>query len=210
MKSTLLAIALALALQAFAALAADEPEAVYAKYHRAVLDGKADEMLRYATDAQRAQMEARSEAQNASQLKAMAKPMPPSFELRAKIVSPDGQTARLWLTGPGKPLADGKAEPLYALAFLMLQHLEWKVAAAGWSNRDPGLPDMASVPKPYAPAARQAAPQKAGLPERPVSQAPSTRPVGALDSGPERKLGKQKPPCEFKPVMTAEDLENCK
>ena len=30
------------------------------------------------------------------------------------------------------------------------------------------------------------------------------------DIPPERKLGKAKEPCVFKPVMTAEDMENCK
>jgi hypothetical protein len=34
--------------------------------------------------------------------------------------------------------------------------------------------------------------------------------VGSITGAPERKLGQAKPPCVFKPVMTAEDLENCK
>ena len=41
--------------------------------------------------------------------------------------------------------------------------------------------------------------------------APSRAPiVGALGGEPERKLGVQKPPCVYKPVMSAEDLENCR
>ena len=206
-RAQLLFAALALAGAAPAA-GDDEPEAVYAKYHGAVLAGDKDGVLNTGTEAQRVQMEAKSAAQVAAQIKAMAAPMPATWELRAKVVAPDGQSARLWLGGPGKRLVDGKPEPLYALVFMVLQRAEWKVAAAGWSNRDPGLPDQASLPKAYTPPAPTAA-QKAGA-NRPMSQSPSLRPVGSLDSTPERKFGQQKPPCEFKPVMTAEDLENCR
>jgi hypothetical protein len=31
-----------------------------------------------------------------------------------------------------------------------------------------------------------------------------------MEAAPERKLGTQKPPCVYKAVMTAEDLENCR
>ena len=34
--------------------------------------------------------------------------------------------------------------------------------------------------------------------------------VGSTSAPPERKLGIAKEPCVYKPVMTAEDMENCK
>jgi len=213
----LAALALAAA-QPLAAAADDEPEAVYAKYHRAVLAGNVEEVLRTGTEAQRAQMASKSAAQNAAQLKAMAATMPPTYALRGTILDPSGQNARLYLSGPGAAPAGGTPATLYATVFMVMQRAEWKVAAAGWSNRDPGLPPQASQagrdPGTYAPTntSPPAAPRRPGAPQRTSaeSRAGATLPVGALDSAPERKLGVQKPPCVYKPVMTAEDLENCK
>lgn len=205
-----IAAALALAAAPPAAAAGDEePEAVYAKFHRAILAGDAEEMLRHGIEAQRAQMAAMSAGQKSAQVKLIGALMPPTYELRAKVVAPAGQSARLFLSGPGKALAGGKPETLYATVFMVLQRAEWKVAAASWSNRDPGIPAQASSPKPNVPAAPAAAQQPAAAQKAPLSTR-STPMVGTIDSGPERKLGKQKPACEFKPVMTAEDLENCK
>ena len=75
------------------------------------------------------------------------------------------------------------------------------------------LPAAAADDKP---AAAKAAPAKKAAAKAPAApkaapaQSRSTLPVGALDSAPDRKFGEQKPPCVYKPVMTAEDLENCR
>jgi hypothetical protein len=65
------------------------------------------------------------------------------------------------------------------------------------------LAALAQAEKPAAkarkPAAEKAAPKPAATPE-----------IGSLDASPERKLGTQKEPCVYKPVMTAEDMANCK
>jgi hypothetical protein len=216
MRLCALLLSLPLALLPLAGVAAgdDEPEAVYAKFHRAVLTGNVEEMLRQGTEAQRVQMAPMSEEQKKAQLKAIGALMPPKYELRAKKVAPDGQSAQLWLSGPGKAPAGGKPETLYATVFLVMQRAEWKVAAAGWSSRDPGLPPNVSEtgrdPGPYVPTNTTSPAAAAVQKQRPVSQSPATQPVGSLNSAPERKFGQQKPPCEFKPVMTAEDLENCR
>ena len=197
MKSALLAFALVL--QAIPSLAADEPDAVYAKFHRAIAAGDLDEMLRYATDAQRNEIAAMSPAQKAAQIKMLSALMPRAYELRSKSVNPGGQGARLIVSGQGPALVGGKPETLYGTIRMVMQGGDWKVGEVNWSNSQP--PGLQAAPKP-APAQKAAT---GAVPAR--SAAP---PVGSMGAAPERKLGTQKPPCVFKPVMTAEDLENCK
>ena len=179
-----------------AAIAAEEPEAVYAKFHRAVVAGDLGEMLRYASDAQKAELGAMSAAQKAASVKMIAALMPRTYVLKDKSVNPNGQGARLVLSGAGPVMLGDKPETLYGTIRMVMQRGDWKVGESSWSN---GVPVMSqAAPKPAAPAA---------------AAAPKTKnmaPVGSLDGAPEKKLGKQKPTCVFKPVMTAEDLENCK
>src|SRR5262245_22310821 len=93
--------------------AGEEPEAVYAKFHRASVSGDLDEMVRYGTEAQRAEIAAMSPAQKTAQVKMLAATMPRAYVVRGKNVRPDGQGARLLLSGPGPGLVDGKPETLY-------------------------------------------------------------------------------------------------
>jgi hypothetical protein len=180
--------------------AAEEPEAVYAKFHRALHAADLQEMLRYATDAQRAEMAAMSPAQKSASLKMMAVMLPRAYALKDKSIAPGGQAARLALSGTAPQLIDGKPETLYGTIRMVMQRGEWKVAASDWTNTAPATSQPAA--KPAARAA--AAPQKA------TPQSRATLPVGALESAPGPKLGTQKPVCVYKPVMTAEDLEACR
>ena len=129
--------ALALALPASAA---EEPEAVYAKYHRAAANGNIEEMMRYTTDAQRAEMSALSPEQRAASMKMIDTIMPVKYTVRAKSVYPESKIARLYLSGPAKTTLDGKPGTLYGVIRLVVQHGEWKVQDVGWSNEDPGIP----------------------------------------------------------------------
>ena len=197
MKATLLALAL-LALPALPVLGAEEPETVYLKFHRAIVAGDLDEMQRYATDAQRAELAAMSPAQKAAQVKMMSALMPRSYVVKNKSLNPGGQGAQLIVSGPGPVLVGDKPETLYGTIRMVLQGGDWKVGNVNWSNTPPA--GLQAAPKP-APAQKASA----GAPAK--SAAPQ---VGTMGAAPERKLGMQKPPCVFKPVMTAEDLENCK
>ncbi len=76
---------------------------------------------------------------------------------------------------------------------MVTERREGKVGEIKWSNFEPMELHNAGKPAP-----RDA---------QPVRPAPL---VGSTSSAPERKLGTQKEPCVFKPVMTAEDVENCK
>jgi hypothetical protein len=201
MKTLSTALLVVLALLLPLAAAAEEPEVAYAKFHRAAASGDLDEMLKYAPDAQKAELSAMSAAQRAAQVKMLAATMPRAFVVRHRVVNPDGQAARLWLTGTGTEMIGDKQETLYGNARMVLQRGEWKVSSSDWSPNDPGPLPSAKSSGPTLPKANAPAPKAA----------PAGRTaVGTLGSEPERKLGVQKPPCDYKPVMTAEDLQNCK
>ena len=70
---------------------------------------------------------------------------------------------------------------------------------------------LAAADEPKAEPAKKPAARKAAA-KKPAAAAPAaaTPAVGTLDAAPERKFGTQKEPCVYKPVMTAQDLENCK
>ena len=63
---------------------------------------------------------------------------------------------------------------------------------------------LAAADEPKAEPAKKPAAKKA------AAKPAATPPVGSIDAAPERKFGTQKEPCVYKPVMTAEDLENCR
>jgi hypothetical protein len=183
--------------------ALEEPDAVYGRFHRAVIAGEFEELLRYAPDAQKAELMALSASQRSAQVKMIASLMPRAYTLHGKDVAPDGQSARLAVSGAGSTLVGEKPETLYGSIRMVVLRGEWKVASAEWSPNQPAAPRPAA----RAGAAPAATASKAEAPPRPAGKSPV---VGGLGSAPERKLGTQKPPCEFKPVMTAEDLENCR
>jgi hypothetical protein len=103
MKTALALLALGLLLP-LPAPAAEEPEVVYGKFHRALIAGDIDEVQRYAVDAYRAELAAMSPAQREAQGKMAA--VMPRASLRNKTVAPS-QSARLHRQRPG-PAAGGR------------------------------------------------------------------------------------------------------
>ena len=98
------------------------------------------------------------------------------------------------MSGPwsdeGQPL-----QTMYGTVQMVMENGEWKVDELNWSNERPAI---LATPKPAA------APATAGAKTAPAASAPVAPPT------PTRTLGAAKPPCVYKPVMTAEDVENCK
>jgi hypothetical protein len=191
------AIAL-LALVPLAALGAEEPEAVYAKFHRAVASRNLEEMLRYGPQARRAELATMSAAQKDAALKMAASMMPRAFTLRSKLVNVGGISARLVVSGTGENLLAGKPETLYGEITMVMESGEWKVDESSWSNEPPG--NLAPQRPAAAPSAGKAAPKAAG-------KALGAPVAGSTSATPLRTA---KPPCVYKPVMTAEDVENCR
>ena len=178
---------------------AGEPEAAYAKYHRAAASGDLEEMLRYGLESRRAEVAAMSPAQKQALVKMLAVQMPRAFLLRNKTLNPDGRGARLIVSGPGEPQPGEMPPLLYGTIRMVVEGGEWKVAGSNWSSEPPA--NLAPLRAGGAPAAQKPAPAQKAL-GAPV--------VGSMQAGSERKLGVAKEPCVYKPVMTAEDVERCR
>ena len=178
------------------AIAADEPEAVYANYHRAAASGNLDEMLRYTPAAKRTEISGMSAAQRDAMVKMLSISMPRAYTLKQKQVAPDGRNARLVLDGPTGEMIEGKPEMLYGVIRMVNERDEWKVSQSDWGNEPRGTAPAASAPAKPAAA-------------KPAAKGGSTL-IGSDFNAPVRKLGAAKEPCVYKPVMTTADLENCK
>lgn len=182
--------------------AAEEPELVYAKFHRAVAAANLEEMVRYGPAARRDELASMSAAQKDAVLKMASSMMPRAFTVRSKVVNPGGRSARLVLSGTGENRLNGRPETLYGEITLVMEGGEWKVDETSWSNEQPAnlAPPQRRTATP--PAARAPAKAEAKSQGAPAAASPYAEPV--------RKLGTVKPPCIYKPVMTAEDVENCR
>ena len=205
MRTALLCRALAAALLLpAAAMAADEPEVAYGKYHRAAVTGDLDEMQRHLPAPQRNQIAAMSAAQKDAETKMLAATMPRAFTVKQKVVNPNGQSARLIVSGPEGTVLGARPTMLYGTIGMVNEGGEWKVSETNWSNEQPA---PLAAPR-AAGAAASGAPQKAAA--RAAASPGSPPVVGSMSGAPERKFGTAKPPCVYKPVMTAEDMENCR
>ena len=174
------------------AFAGDAPEVVYGRFHRAIASGNLEETMRYAPAARRAEVASMSPSEKEAQVKMMTMMLPKAFRLLNKRIAQDGKSARLLVTGPGAALAGGKMEPMYGTVKMVMENGEWKVDELSWSGDKPSAAELA--PAGSAPSAAPSASPKA-----PVAP-PAPRHV----------LGKAKPECVFKPVMSNEDLERCR
>ena len=112
-----------------AARAADEPEAVYQKFHRAVRASNQGEMFKYATEQRRREVAAAPQFQVAL----IAETLPESYEITAKQFSPDHNRAQLRMTGMHSFLG-GKKAPMYGIIDLVKLKGEWKVDKMGWAQ----------------------------------------------------------------------------
>ena len=182
--------AVILVLASASAGAADEPEAVYRKLHSATLAGNVDEMLKFASGAQRAEISALPDRGTA--LKFLATMMPKSYAINSRVLGPDGKTARILATGAH--IVMGQTQPMYGEISLKKEGGEWKVDQWGWSNDKPDT---------EAPAPSGTAGTARGSPV-------AARPPPAAGKEPTLRRAEPKSECVIKPVMTDEDLERCR
>jgi hypothetical protein len=177
------------------ALAADAPEAVYAKVHRAAMAGDLVELVKYSPAKRRAEVQAMSAASKDAYIKMAQHLLPRGYQVHRTTVLVDGHGILL-VSGPW--FGEGeKSMTMYGVVRLVLEDGEWKFEESNWSTQKP--PELAG-PKPAAATAAVKPPPGAGQ-----KVAPS-----AYTETPMRRLGEAKPECLYKPVMTARDLENCK
>jgi hypothetical protein len=188
-------------LQAPAALAAEEPDAVYAKFHRAAMAGDLEEMLKYGPAQRRNEIRGMSAASKDAALKMAQFMMPRAFTVERTMVAGNGGRATLIVSGPGDA-GGGKLEKIYGTVRMLMENGEWKVDEASWSSEKPSI--LASP----APAAARPAADKS--PAKGAASAKAAPAASAYTETPARKLGEAKAECVYKPVMTAKDIENCK
>ena len=184
MKILAAAIGFAALLAAGGARAWEEPDAAYAKFHRAVKAGNAEEMLRLSTAARRGDMASRKDAE----VREAQAAQPDAFALEQKTVSRDGQMAKLFLSAPGAAFAPAKAGAQYGIVRLALENGEWKVAGENWAREKPLelLPAHGQVSE----ATHDMTPAKA-----------QTKPP---------TLHLARPACSYKGVMSDEEIERCR
>lgn len=171
------------------ALAWEEPDAVYAKYHNAIMTGDSDEMLRLTAGARRADIAGRKDAE----LRAIHASMPAAFALERKTVSRDGQTAKLYLSASGEAFPMPKAGAQFGIVRMALEGGEWKLLDQSWAREKPAE---------IAPARPQAA---GGGRVRDM-----THPGPGQGQPSVPLLRVARPACAYQPVMSDEEIERCR
>lgn len=170
------------------AFAADDPETVYGKLHRATLAGSVEEVMRYATAGKRKEMA--SLAGKEDMVRMMAMSLPKAYSLTKKDV--EGARAHLELRG-----VHDSSGPTFGNAELVKEKGAWKVDEWSWSP-------LAQVPA--TPPKEPAAPQKEPAMEKPPATTEATQPVDAPTL---RRQTAETAPCVIKPVMSDDDLRRC-
>jgi hypothetical protein len=126
-------IAALLAMLSGAASAWEEPDAVYAKYHRAILAGNADEMIRLTPAARPAEVAAHKE----TELRHQAAALPFAYALEQKLTSRDGQRARLFYSASGESFPVPRAGAQFGIVRMALEQGEWRVLDQSWAREKP-------------------------------------------------------------------------
>ena len=176
------------ALLSGAASAADDPETVYGKLHRATLAGSVDEVLSYATAGKRKEMAALPGREDMVRMMAMT--LPKTYSVTKKDV--EARKAHLEFRGVHD------AGPTRGSADFVKEKGAWKVDEWSWTilAQAPG----AAREKPAAEKPKEAAPPQ------PMTNEALPPPVDAPTL---RKQTAETLPCVIRPVMTDEDLRRC-
>jgi hypothetical protein len=136
------------------AWAADEPEAVYARFHRAVLAGDFDEMIKYGTAKQVAETRGMPPAARQAALELVRRLMPKTYSVAGRRFDSDAQmTLRLVSQGAGG-ISTGTAR-------MLMERGEWKVDEVNWNS---GTAARTAAAAPSAPASGAAKGMANGTP----------------------------------------------
>ena len=181
----------------------------------------------YASEEKRAEL--LSYAGNPVPLKLAASMMPRVYTVRSLATSPDGTRARMRATGTFTFM--GTTAPTFGVIDLVREANAWKVDKFEWTgDKPPGFDAaVAQAPvrrgaggalekaPPVIPAqAGTVTPAEAGAQSAPVTAKVEVlpppavaAPVVASPAPGTVQRSRNRGPCEIKPVMTDEDLENC-
>jgi len=197
------------------AAAAEDPEAVYAKYHRAVMASNLEEMYQYGPAKRRGEVRGMSLSSKEAAVKAAQHQMPVAYKVQQKLVQGDG---RMTLILSGTWVAEGlKPQTMYAVVRMLMEYGEWRIDESNWGIQKPSAaalaaPAAAERAAPKVSAAEKAAPKPAAAEKAvPKFTGAGGQLVGSTPAAPlGRTLGDAKPGCVYKPVMTAADMEACR
>ena len=227
-KTTLLKsiICLVVFLTAAVTMAADAPEEVFMSFHKAMVAENLDEMLRFATAAQKKEMDALPADQKSASLGFLAKLAPKEISVLGHTPGGSADEMTLYAEGMGVSLLGGKPEKSYATAEMVREAGAWKVGKTEWNNERPaGLSKAVKLskadangspaPEMHAEAAvpastSSATPESVSAPgqeEKSSVAAESPRPAPAPVP---KKPEKPKEQCEIKPVMTDAEIATCR
>jgi len=196
------------------AAAQENPEAAYLALHRAALAHNLNEMMLYASEEGKTDLLAY--AGDPIKLKLVSSMMPRVYTVRSLAVSPDTSRARMRATGTFSFM--GTTAPTFGVIDLVREPGGWKVAKFEWTGDKPhgfdaavaqspvrrsssGVLEKVAPPPPPPPAEVKPEPIAAQT-EKPVPETPPPPPA-------EVQRPRNRAPCEIKPVMTDEDLQNC-
>ena len=196
-----------LALLPLAVCAAEEPEEIYAKYHRAAIAGDQDGLLAHSPARQRTEIKAMSAASRQASLMMVKSMMPRTFTVERRT-TPGENRATLVVSGPWESGPGGSVQ-VYGTAQLLRESGDWKVSEVSWTTERPAILSTPQTAPPPTAAAPTAAEKAKGKPA-PVSTKGAPVVGSMAAEAPGSKLGAAKPECVYKPVMTAKDMENCK
>ena len=157
MKALLNAFMLAalLALMPRIAAAADDAEATYAKFHRAMLAGNLDDLNRYGTPGGGEELAKMPAPQRKQVLDMMKSLMPKRYKIVDRQLSSDGSKLRFRMTGTGSGFG-GEGSTHEGVVVMLKQGGEWKVDDVKWDEAKQGAASSAA-PVPPAAAKKPAA-----------------------------------------------------
>ena len=195
MKTVLLLLVFACRL----VIAAEEPEAVYARVHAAALAHDAETVRANTSEGRRATL--------------VLPELPGTYRIVGKAMRKDGTAVELRGAGTADSVGLGYTQ-MFGVIGLVLENGEWKVDRLSWSAARPG-----EYPEGYV-VVEGAAPQpRAGADAQPSHVAPRAMPPErsrllnprrAPEPPPDdRMYGTEPAPCVIKPVMSDEDLRAC-
>jgi hypothetical protein len=197
------------------AKAQDDPESAYLRLHRATLAHNLNEMMLYASEERRAEL--LTYAGNPVPLRLVSSMMPRVYAVRSLATSPDGTRARMRATGSFTFM--GTTAPTFGVIDMVREESGWKVDKFEWTGDKPAGFDSAVAQSPVRRGARggleKVAPVPIAVEPKPATLVEQERAVQtanpATASPPPGMVerSRNRAPCEIKPVMTDEDLQNC-
>ena len=186
--------------------AADAPEAVYQKFHDAMLNGDMDTILQLSPASIRAEMAAYPPEQNKEGLAMMTELLlPKTFSVLGFEPGADANATTLYASGMGHSLMSDEPEKHYGTISMVKEGGDWKVGGANWNNKPPKNLPKSPAPATAAASAAPPAPAAPVVPDAttPVPAAPVAPAATAAPAAPSPDPGVDVPPAQAAPVAAA-------